>query len=368
MPDEVTLRIGGTDFLGWKTARVIVSLESVSGTFDLEVSERWPAHPARRSIRPGQRAEIRIGKDVLVTGYVNEVTASITGDSHSVSVRGRDAVGDLVDCAPDIADPGAVGPLLPGVMRGEWINVTLLDLARTLAAPFGVDVSAGPDVGLAVAKRFEKVSLSPGQRVFDLLEQQCRYRQVLPVSDGRGGLLLTVASSERISTPLVEGRNVVAATVTYSELERFSRYIVKGQSFDTGLVGANAGESAGYCDDGEVTRHRPLLQQADQAVDAAGCGDRARWEALTRAARAVRVSVDVVGWRQPGGGLWPVNRRVELQSPSLGVSGEFLITEVAYSLPRSICTLTLARPDAFAPAPAEIPKAGFGGLFDDAEA
>lgn len=359
MPDDIVLLIDGLEFGGWKRARVGISMEAGSGSFDLEVSERFPLEPARRQIRTGMSCEVRVGGTPRISGHVTEVAIGLTGISHSVNIRGRDRVADLIDCAPDISDPGTYGPLEPGVVRGEWNNISLLELARDLATPFGIKVEVPALLSAEVAKRFEKVTLTPGQRIFDLLEQHCRQRQILPISDGLGNLLLTRAGTARISVPLVEGENILAATATFSEAERFSRYYVKGQSYDSaGTRAESAGEAFGRAEDALVGRLRPLLLIAEQAVDVADCQRRAGWEALTRAARAERIQVDVVGWRQPGGGLWPVNWLIALRSPTLGVDRDLLITEVAYNLPSQITTLQLARPDAFTPPPEVVPADG----------
>jgi len=356
VPEQVKLLIDGDEYAGWKTARVTRSMEAGSGSFDLSVSELGVADSRRRKIRTGSACEVRIGRDRVVSGHVNEVSISLTGDSHSLTCRGRDAVGDLIDCAPDLRDPTFTGPLPLGVMRGEWRDISLLDLARVLAEPFGVTVTAAGSVSGTVAKLFPKVALAPGQRVFELLEEKCRFRQVLPISDGLGGLLLTQAGAANVGIPLVEGQNVLRASATYSEADRFSYYVVKGQSFDQGESGEAAGEAAGLAEDPRVKRHRPLLIMAEQAVDTDACQQRACWEAMTRAGRAVRFQVDVIGWRQPGGGaLWPVNRLVTFRSPTLGVDADFLITEVVYTLPSEVTSLSLARRDAFAEAPAVVP-------------
>lgn len=362
MPDEVRLLIDGQEFGGWKTVNVGLTMEAGSGSFDVAVSERFPLEPARRQIKPGQRASVRVGADTLITGYVDEAEISLDDSSHGVRVRGRDAVADLIDCAPNI-DTTEGGPRLPGVVPGDWLNVTLPELITELAIPFGIPVtfrlaeSDRASVQHRLLQRFEKITLNPGQRIFELIEQHCRYRQVLPISDGRGGLLITTAGSDRVSTPLVEGQNILKCSVTYSLAERFGRYYVKGQGADYGTQGEEAGEAAGTATDKEVTRHRPLLIIADKAVDAGQCTERARWEALTRAARGARLSVDVAGWRQPGGALWPLNALVPVRSPTLGVDEEFLICGVSYSLPSSITSLSLVRPDAYRASPdSEVPE------------
>ena len=75
----------------------------------------------------------------------------------------------------------------------------VLEVARELAAPFGIQVRADVDVGEPLLK----VALNPGQRAWELIEELCRYRALLPVSDGRGGLVLTRAGRARAGVPFL---------------------------------------------------------------------------------------------------------------------------------------------------------------------
>ncbi len=349
MPDVVQLVLGGRALEAWTSVRVTRSIESGAGVFELAASERHPGSPTARLIRPGEACAIRIDGEVLITGYVDEVEVTLEGSSHLISVRGRDAVADLIDCAPDV-DPA------------EWANVDLLKLATELAKPFRINVRADVDIGPPL----QRVALSAGQRAWDLIEQAARFAKVLPISDGKGGLVFTRAGRARLASAIVEGENLLRARASYSDADRFSEYIVKGDSPDyDGLLGAKAGRAVGRAPDKLVTRHRPLLLVSDQAVDDAKCTARAQWESLTRAARAARAEVEVQGWRQASGALWPLNALVPLHSPSLGLSGEFLIASVTFTLDESgsITALQLMRPDAFTTAPAPEPKrVGFDAL------
>jgi prophage tail gpP-like protein len=370
VPDEVSLLVDGQEYGGWKTARVTVSMEAGSGAFDLSVSERWPGSPAQRAIRPGQRCAVRIGADTRISGYVDEVEVALTDSGHSVQVRGRDAVADLIDCAPDIDFPEEGKPRRAGTVPGQWQNLTLAELVQELAAPFGIPVTVNvpPHPQETFYKRIELVTLNPGQQIYDLIEQQCRSRQVLAISDGSGGLLLTRAGTFRIPTPLVEGENLLSCSATFSAQDRFRDYIVKGQGYDTGTQGEDAGYGYGTAQDADIARHRPLLIVAGKAMDLAQCGERAKWEALTRAARGSRLRLQVQGWRQPNGHIWPVNAIATVRSPTLGVNGEFLVVEVALELPSSVATLSVVRPDAYAPPPASVIEADEMGTEADADA
>ncbi len=349
-PDDVTLRVRGLAYGGWRNVSISRSIENVCGAFSVSVSERWPGQPTARPIRPGDPVSVAIDEDLVITGHVDQVQNSLGAEVHTVRVSGRDAAADLVDSAPDLPP-------------NEWHGITVLELAQILAKPFGVPVRSEVGDGRALPK----VALNPGESAWSLLEERCRYEGFLLVSDGRGGIVLTRAASARATTAIVEGDNMLSGTLALDWSERFSQYIVKGQLQGTDFFsGEAASEPAGSTTDAEIQRHRPLVVIAATGADARHCADRARWEAAVRAGRGARASVTVEGWRSGGGQLWPINALVALRSPTLGINREMLISEVSFSKGDggTLTTLSLVRPEAFALLQQpELPAGGEG--FDD---
>lgn len=336
-PAPLTLEIAGTAYGGWTGVSVVRSIESLSGSFALRVSERWPGSPEARAIRPGNRGTIRIGSEAVISGYVDQVAISRSGLDHQISCQGRDAAGDLIDCSPDLSP-------------GEWHGRTVLDIARELAAPFGISVRADVSVGAP----FAKVSLDPGASVWDLIDELSRYRALLPVSDGQGAIVFTRAGSARAAAALVEGENILEQSLSLSWEDRFSRYTVKGQAQGTDqLLGEAAAGAVGRASDAEVLRHRPKVIVAGKGITTEQAQQRASWESTVRAGRSSVATISVVGWRQgpnETGPLWPVNAIVDVRSATLGLAREMLITELEYTLDEGgrRTRMQLMRPDAFA--------------------
>lgn len=73
----------------------------------------------------GAACRVLVDGLAVITGYVDDVRISCSASEHSVTVRGRDKTGDLVDCcAPSMQLAGA----------------SLAVIARNLCAPFGIEV------------------------------------------------------------------------------------------------------------------------------------------------------------------------------------------------------------------------------------
>lgn len=347
MPD-VRLRIEGRDYAGWTEVRVTRSLETLTGSFALAVSERWAGQEAAWPIQDEDACEVRIGDAVVLTGCVDTRTRSLDATSHAFRVEGRDGSGALVDSSA-VLD------------RWEFAQVGVRALATALAAPFGIAVAV--QAGIADPPHV-KLVVNPGETAFEVLDRVCRLVGAIPMADGQGGIVLTRAGTRRTTTAIVEGVNLLTGERTTDAIKRYRRYLVLGQQAGTDLLyGATAASVKAEAQDPGVRRAaRVLVVRPEGAVDVAFATARARWEARVRAARADTCTVTVQGWQQADGTLWPVNAIVPVRSGLLGLDGDRLITEVTHTLTGdegTRTTLTLVPPGAFETEP--MPPASSAG-------
>ena len=166
----VALLINDRRHVGWTEATVTRSLETISGAFTVTLSEREPGETTPRVIRPGNACRVELEDETVLQGWVDAVTVDYDAGAHTIAVRGRDATGDLVDCS------AATKP-------GEWKNERLENIASALCEPFGISVSREIDTGAP----FSRFRIEEGESVFEAIERACRFRAVLPLSDGKGG-------------------------------------------------------------------------------------------------------------------------------------------------------------------------------------
>jgi prophage tail gpP-like protein len=327
------LKVDGAFYGGWKTVRVSRSIEQMAGSFELEVTERWPGQPQRTPIRPGQKCQLLLDGSPVITGWVDGVSPEYDAGQHTLHVSGRDATCDLVDCSAIYK-------------TGQWHKVKLDQLARDLCAPFGVGVVVNADVGAA----FESYNIQEGESVFECLERAARLRALLLTRDPLGRLVIPRAGAAVCDTALIEGRNVKAARADFTWTDRFSEYVVKGYDRleDEGEIEDAA--PAATARDEAITRHRPLIVVAEAHGENSSFADRAEWEKTIRRGRSCRGSITVQGWAA-GGVPWQPNTRVKVTSPFLWLEdAEMLIVGCTYSLDDQAGTLTelaIARPDAF---------------------
>ena len=313
---SVSLEVSGRAYGGWKTVRVMRGIESISGSFSVGFTERWANQNQPWPITEGDECRVLLGSEPVITGHIDSRDLSFTATDHTVSVNGRDRTGDLVDS---------------GVQLNGWAfsNVSVLDVARKLCAPYKIPVAL--QAGLKSPGLEKRVSFDPGDTVANALEQLCRVAGLLPMSDGRGGLTLARAGTGRCATDLVEGENVLAASVKLDQTNRFNRYVVLGQrTGDDWVNGSSSAKIRGSATDPRVRSSRVHVIRPEGNITAAQANTRAQWEATTRAARSDTVSVSVVGWTQSTGLLWPVNELVHVDLPTLRVKADMLVAQVTY--------------------------------------
>jgi prophage tail gpP-like protein len=345
---DVTLKVNGREYGGWKSARVTRGIESIAGSFELTVSERWANQRTPWPFAEGDECSVAIGGVVLITGFVFKRSPRYSRDDHGVSVSGRDKTGDLVDCSV-YSD------------KWEFKELTLLKFAEKLCEPHGIKVSMQAGLSSALPKPPKKHAITPGVKVFHALEEACRLAGVLPVSDGKGGVVLTRSSTDRASVELVEGENILTASAVFDSSERFHTYHVIGQHHGSSddFFGEDAASVKASAEDSNIKRtSRVLVVRPEHNVTPELAKKRAQWEATTRAARGDTVTVTVQGWTQGSKKpLWPINALARVRSPEIGVNGDMLITQAEYGLgdrEGTTTTLTLRRPDAFKPEPSGV--------------
>lgn len=345
MRDEARLKIGGKIFAGWKSFSIVKSIETLTGTFSLSVTDNWTGLKEPWPIRPGDEVGVYIGTDLLITGYVDSVENKISASERTIEVAGRDVTGDLVDCSVDNGY--------------QFNNIKLEKLCAHLVKPFNFVVTTKVQTGAAIPI----VAVTAGDSIFETAEKRVRQKGFLIVTNKLGELEIISPGSVRGSTALVQGVNILTASLTKDIKDRFSLYKVKVQN---NFGDVQAFQTLGMATDAAVPRARTLVLKGETQMDSAHAKKRAQYEAIVRAARGTKVNVQVQGFRQADNSIWEVNQLVRVNAPSIGLeSEELLVTDVSFSLEEgsgSVTTLGLKRKDAFIAVPEVLKKneVGFG--------
>lgn len=317
------LVVDGKAWGGWTSIQIQRGLEQIAGCFALELTQLRGGTESLLSIREGLPCEVRLSNDTVITGYIDLFESDLADTSYTIRVEGRDKAGDLVDCSALYK-------------TGQWRNVSLEQIVRDIARPFGIDVTVATNTG----EKFTQFALEDGETAFAAIDRAARLRSVLVTSTPQGDLVLTMASDTRSDVELREGMNIKRISATHSWKDRHSEIILKAQVPGNDYVhGAHAAHLKASSKDQEITRYRPLVVMSEHGTEGKNLADRARWEHLVRMGRGKRGKCTVVGWRMgrdgQEGGLWQPNTLVQVDSPSMALQREVLIVACTYTLDAS---------------------------------
>lgn len=340
MTDDLSLIIGSQSLSGWTEISVIRGIEKLPSSFEISLTEPL-TQPTAASIVPGQPCQVKLGNDLVITGYVDRYAPSISAFDHRVRVSGRSKCQDLVDCSAEWPN-------------NQISNVSALALAQKLAKPYGITVTAASTAAAnAIVQTYVMLW---GETAYDVLERACRFSQLLAYDGADGNLILAQVGTAQAASGFTEGKNVISAEAAYSIDQRYSDYVVRRMSFSSLNDLGQGGDIMRDFPDQGVPRHRLryiIAENGGNPQDVALA--RGQWEARRRAGRAFQLRVTTDSWRDAAGTLWTPNTLVPVSLPSLKITNKvWVIGEVTYKRDGQSGTtaeLLIMPPDAFQPEP-----------------
>lgn len=192
----------------------------MSGQFTLGIAVR-PEDDVS-VLTAGASVQVKMQGQIVITGYLDEITQRISGDSKAITVTGRDKTADLIDCSVIHASY-------------QFKQQALKQIADALCKPFGISVVwQATD---ADANEIMPVwQVEPGETVFDTLAKLAKHKGILVTSNTEGNLVFTDPSTKKVST-LELGRNLLELEVKDDWSQRYSMYRVIGDAEQGGEKG-----------------------------------------------------------------------------------------------------------------------------------
>jgi prophage tail gpP-like protein len=344
--------VGGHMFDRWTAGEVDKDLRNISGGFMMEyldtgrvaqaVSPDIDIMKPFQIIKPDMPYSVLLDGELVQKGWIDQIKLKDDADELHAQVSGRDVCGDLIDCA---AAPN--GPV-------EWRGLTVLQIAQKICAPFGLTVRADVDVGAP----FPVFGIQLDEQAMSAIERGARQRGLLMVSDGVGGLVLTVGGNTRAPDRLARGVNIFGSEYTSNWCQRYSDYYVKGQtnqsnqragataamtpdtvptSTDEAIADAQDTAEAstivvtGHAIDPEVTRYRPIVRSVKTQSGSASAQAQAEWALRVSRGMSETLNYTVKGWRAgPQLKLWVTNQVAAVNDQYLDLNKDMLISGVRY--------------------------------------
>lgn len=311
--DDLALLVGGRTITGWEEIELTLRCEGFPNSWQVKASMQPGGY---LPVEPGDDCVVKLGRDTVITGWVDRVTDSGDEASHVIALSGRGLTQDLVDC-------GAEWP------SHQLIGGNALTIAQRLAQPYNLGVilgdgaSAGPDI--------TQWALNYGETGADIIQRLARNAGLLCYENALGQLVLANAGATTAASGLVYGRNVQQWTVERSLDQRFSDYVCC--LFANDAFGDLSGSDFFFtATDPNVPRHRLtyLVVESVATDPQAFTQQRALWEAARRAGRGFIVRAVVDSWRDQAGTLWTPNTLVPINVPGAIGDDYLLISEVTF--------------------------------------
>ncbi len=337
--NTVTLSVGGHDYEGWKYVSISAGLERQARDFSLAITWNWPGGgdvPVR--VVQGQEVEVRIGRDLLLTGYVFSTPIRYDSQTITLSIVGRSKTADLVDCAA-INSPG------------QWRGQSVQKIVEALAGEYGIKVVSEAPATLGL----DDHTIEPGETAFESIDRLLTLSRLFSTDDGSGRLVIaSPGTAGRAVDKLELGKNIKEGDTALDFSNVFSEYISRGQrsGTDTSFGTAATEVQASVVDERVARRRVKVIHQSGQ-MTAKMARDRVEWERANAISRALAVNYVVQGWRQSSGDLWRHNMVVRVVDPLIGLDRDMLISAISYELGENgtVTKMTVAPPDGFLPEP-----------------
>jgi prophage tail gpP-like protein len=327
-PAEVaTLIVQGQRFEDWQSVWVQSRYAEAYPLFRFTAAERDPIPElwTKLQFKPGDECIIYLGGELAITGVIIERQVGYDANNHAVQLSGK-----------GITWYATKSSVIHHT--GNFDGKTFEQVAREVIAPFGVGVKT---IGTLNAIPFKRLSIQPGETVWDFLERIARPRGIILGSDIYGNILLIDHHTGEVVEQLIEGKNILKMQCVISKEHAFTDYIVRAQ---TGASDEQHGAAASEQEcgaPGTAKRYSVNITPAEQPVWNKGevC-DRAKHEAIWHEGYEITAITTVQGWLRGGTALWHAGDDVLVNSPMAMLNQVLKIESATFTQDRNSGTLT----------------------------
>jgi prophage tail gpP-like protein len=311
---QIEVRLNGVRLPGVKTGRIGRQMNQIASGFIFEV----PFDPYNRDqvdlLRPftWHPAQLYIGGELYITALAAKWDYSESDAGTVAKIECRTMPGEMLECMG---------------MRKSLVfkkGMTLLDICREVAAPYGITCysssgSGGVVTQTAVGDAFGRVEQDATQPDGEFLQDLARQKGFLITSLPDGNLLLCRANTEdKPSCSLIQGvYPLLSVASSFDGSKRYSKWI--GLTEEFGVSGVSV-----TLNDTTVTRPRGFAFKASESEEG-NIETATKWRMAKSFAESISIPVRVAGWRNANGELWAENMKLTLQAP-----GAFLFKETEY--------------------------------------
>jgi prophage tail gpP-like protein len=343
-PDTISLVIAGKAHTDWSSYRIDSDFLKPADGWQLLLGlpdKNFPAEIVR-----GALIKLQVGGETVLCGRIDSVRRTVSRQSYSLALTGRDDAAILVDCAAPVFSAN---------------QLTLDEVIEKIVRPLGV---RNIRVQASSAPRNDKVTIEPGMRAWDALAKAAAGRGLWPWFEPDGTLVVGGPdySTGPVATLVLKndgaGNNVLTLDDCRSINGCFSELTALGQSHarradsktkdaapvpvdiwnddgsirfmasdddddDEGLTGVS--DMKAVATDPTVTYYRPQIITLGDASSLEQVNYRVKKAMSDARLSGLDIRADVPGHRTAGGVLWEPGQRVRIVSEPHGTDDIFFL-------------------------------------------
>lgn len=296
--NTVSLKIDDKQYSGWLSVDVVVNLTGIARSFRVSATRNNSDGSVSIPFNSGSAVELMVGKNKLLTGYVEKIDVTYNSSSIGIEVNGNSKTIDLMQCQ------------IPDGKPRSWKDVPLFDILRDLGSYYGVGVKANLDL---ITK--DSLEVPPDKKIGEAITELLKKHSLLITDSADGDLVVVnVDKAEKSTDPLELGKNILSGKRSVDMSQVFSDYKVIGQAKNSGSnqsVKANQMSSSVVHNDGCRTRWSVL--NSTGAAKQELLNKKANLQHNYTVASSDTYTYTVQGWRQSDGELWSVGNKVVIK-------------------------------------------------------
>lgn len=277
-------------------------------------------------INIGAEVKVKIGNDVVLTGYIEQTPVNYSATTANVGIVGRSKACDLIDCTVMVDDPN-ISYEKPNTSNSNYVscpqnaatkykNVALETIIAQLIMPYGIKL-VNETKPLTKKRNF---SAKHEDTVLKALQNLTSTENLLFYGNEKGDLVVTEKGKLTADDALVLGQNILTGDASFDASKIYKYYRAVGQ--DKGVTGktGHVASSHNYTSvDDNVSRTRLLKKKVQGATYTAKCKVTAEGDRDYNRDQYFKIIYKVQGWRQSTGKLWKINSLVDIKDDSLGI-------------------------------------------------
>lgn len=340
--NEVSLTIGGSVYKNWTSFSITSELNTIAPAFSVGVVSDNIS--LRKNIKIGGEVQVKIGNDLVLTGYVEQTPVSYSYNTVNVGIAGRSKTCDLIDCTVMIKSDEILCHALNSkdlvkasdVASTEFKNTSIEDIIKKLISPYGIKL-INETAPLTKKRDF---SAKNEDTVLKALQNLTSTEDLLFYGNEKGDLVVTEKGKLTADDSLTLGENVLSGNASFNATKIYKYYRIVGQDKAvTGKTGSAANTHYYVAEDTSILqRTRLLTQKAKGSANTEKCKITAEGDRDYYKSQFYKITYKVQGWRQSTGKLWQINSLVNINDKFLDIDknkGKFLITKVVFNLSES---------------------------------